>query len=156
MADDDSLRGTLLEWSGCGRSGSLGRCWLCLFAAPIVTLQFPYIQRVERIRQKPRTVLGAFTAKNCAHHASRSFEFQVDGKTYHGGGASEAGGDCDKIQIGAPITIYYEYANPTNNIGVEPAAELLNEIISVGLVALFFPPILIWNFRRWRSSQITH
>jgi hypothetical protein len=128
--------------------------WMLLaviVTAPILALQFPYLQRIERIRENPATATGVFTGKDCANHASRSYAFEVDGKPYDGGGSSEAGGDCRNVQIGAQIVVHYEMGYPANNSGGDPVAVLRNEIIPVILVALFFPPIIIWRFTSWRA-----
>ena len=121
-----------------------------IFAGSILAFQFPYLQRIERIRENPATTTGVFTGKNCAYHASRSYAFEVDGKSYDGGGSSEAGGDCRNIQIGAQILVHYQMNEPANNSGGDPVALLWNEIIPAILVALLFPPIIIWSFARWR------
>jgi hypothetical protein len=129
--------------------------WLLIavvLTALIMIGALPYLQRMERIRENSATATAAFTDKHCANHASRSYEFWVDGKSYHGGGSSEAGGDCDAIRIGEPILIHYEKGNPTNNTGGDPVAELWNEIIFMFLVVITFPPIIILRFRKWRSQ----
>jgi hypothetical protein len=97
-----------------------------IVTAPILALQFPYLQRIERIRENPATTTGVFTGKNCANHASRSYAFEVDGKAYGGGGSSEAGGDCRYVQIGAQIVVHYEMGNPANNSGGDLVAVPVN------------------------------
>lgn len=122
-----------------------------LLVAPIAAFMFPYLHRVERIRVNDATAVGTFTGKDCANHGSRSYAFAVDGKSYHGGGSSEAGGNCDAVRIGAPIIVHYDTSDPANNTGGAPTAELWNDIASMILVALFFPPVIIWRFRIWRA-----
>ena len=107
--------------------------------------------RIERIRENHAKIVGSFTAKDCANHASRSYQFEVDGKIYHGRGNSAAGGNCDNVRIGAPIFVHYETGNPTNNLGSDPVSELWDHIIPMILVVLFFPPLLIWRYFRWRA-----
>lgn len=122
-----------------------------LLVAPILALQIDYMRRLERIRENPATAIGVFTAKNCAMHASRFYEFRVEGKSYRDGGSSEAGGDCEAVRIGAPINVRYERNDPANNTGGDPAAELWNEIIAMTLIALIIPPFIISRFGRWRA-----
>ena len=86
--------------------------------APPLHLQFSYLQRVERIRENPATAVGVITDKNCAQHGSRSYAFQVDSKTYDGGGSS--GGNCYTVQIGGHTVVHYEKSNPEDNIGKNP------------------------------------
>lgn len=133
-------------------SVSLLIAWLLIAAVletPIMIVQLPYLQRIERIRENPATTTALFTAKDCANHGSREYVFDVDGKSYDGGGLSEAGGICEAVRIGAPVLIHYEKENPANNTGGNPVAELWNQIIFMLFVALLVPPIFILQFRKW-------
>lgn len=135
-------------------SKSIAIAWALLavsLVAPIAALTFPYLHRVERILENEATAVGKFTGKDCAQHGSRSYAFDVDGKSYHGGGSSEAGGNCETVPIGAPIVVHYERSDPANNTGGAPASELWNDIAFMILVALLFPPVIIWRFRKWRA-----
>jgi hypothetical protein len=109
-------------------------------------LAYANLQRIERIRENPATTTGAFTRKECANRGAPSYAFVVDGETHLGDGASEAGGDCDDIRIGAPIVVHYEKGNPANNTGGDPAEVLAREIIFVILTAVFLPVAAMKSF----------
>ena len=105
------------------------------------------------MRDNPATAVGEITAKDCAKHALRWYKFDVDGKTYGGGGSSAAGGNCEAIRVSEPVLIHYERSNPGNNIGGDPGAALWNEIFSIALVALLCPPIILLAAHRAKARR---
>jgi hypothetical protein len=136
-------------------SGSFLMAWLLtalVLLAPIALFGFRYLRNIERIRENPATATGIYIDKSCENEAIRCYAFEVEGKHYQGGASNKACTDCEAFRIGKPILVVYEKGNPINNTTGDPLWELWNNIISMLSVALLFPPLIIWRFRRWRAA----
>jgi hypothetical protein len=127
--------------------------WIALAAAMTAPLALLNVPRFASILIHQRVAQGEVSDKDCARHATVSYKFQIDGKTFDGAGASLAGG-CETARIGQPLAVYFDARDPNVNMGREPRAALWNEIMSIALVALLLPPFVLLILDR-RSSRRT-
>src|ERR1700687_322893 len=138
-----------------GRLKWFGLAWALLavgFASFLSPLNLPFFVRILRDEAK---ATGAVTRTRCDNHARVYYSFTVHRKAYQG---EESMGDaCRKSRPGDRIRVYFSDASPRLNVAVDPVSGLWNEIISILLVCLTFPPPTIWGFKklwdRYRSRE---
>jgi hypothetical protein len=112
------------------------------------------LRQIERIRENPTKVSAIVTGKNCGNHGFREYAFKVDGIVYRGGGQSYVSGDeCNRTDRGAPMPVYFETGNPTNNMGSDPAEWLFYEIIPIAFFGLSLPALKIVAYRRFKRRK---
>ena len=126
----------------------------------IVTPALPYYQKLERIRENQATTNSVqIDGANCD---SRGFVYDVAGTSYRWrrtfqGGLARAGDQLDASPAAdgncnqTPIIIFYEKSNPANSIASNPDNVFWNDVITMLLVVLIFPPSIVWGFREWRA-----
>lgn len=79
---------------------------------------------------------GKVTAKEPQKHNSIRYSFEVDHKTYSGLG--HAGGEnptFDELQVGAPVSVYYDPDQPDNSFLGNPAEQAASVTTGVGFLA---------------------
>jgi hypothetical protein len=89
-------------------------------------------------------------AKDCHSHSARTYKFRAMGQSFQGQGSSETGGNCEALQMGDRVTVFYERGNPANNSGAQP--ELALREAQANLAFVFLPAIILpigifaWRF----------
>jgi hypothetical protein len=124
----------------------IGVLWLVLaglFTAFLASINIPTLRHIA---SNEATVVGTVIRKDCPNHARVFYSFTVSGQPYHG--SDSMGADCARLIEGQDIKIYYNSGHPDESTAFHPREALWNEIIPIGLVALVFPPIIVWRVMR--------
>ena len=132
-------------WKGLlGTTGIFAAVYGVIFAVVFVEA-IPQINRMQRIADDTGTTMGNWTNKDCARHGSRSYSFSVNDLTFtsRGPGGTVSWTDCAEVQVGAPIKVFYENGDPSNNSGIEPSIVIKNQRYSVVTVPAFAAPIFL-------------
>jgi hypothetical protein len=121
-----------------------------VFASLLAPLNVP---RFVHILRHEASVTAVVTGTACWNHASVLYSFTFEGRTYTGAD-SFTKQPCECYKPGSSITVYFSTASPEKNVTIEPWAGLWNEIISIALVCLIFPPLILLGLGRlWHRAD---
>jgi hypothetical protein len=62
-------------------------------------------------------------------------------------------GNCASLKKGDVIDVYYDERDPSLNRAREPVTSLINELITIGIGCLLFPPLLLFGLRLARARK---
>jgi hypothetical protein len=119
-----------------------------IFAGILLPINTP---RAWHIYSDAEEGVGIVTSAECSNHARVIYGFDVDSHHYTGG--ESMGARCTSIAPGHSLPIFYNKHNPSENEALPPAGVLWNEIITVVMVCLTFPPLMMWRATRWISRR---
>jgi hypothetical protein len=121
--------------------------WLILAAVLSAILWQINVPRFLGLVRHGERATGEVSRLDCEKHAQASYTFTIEANRYSG--TDEMVSNCDRLQPGDRISIYYDVTNPTTSSAREPRAALINELITIGIGCLLFPPMAIAAFALW-------
>ena len=104
--------------------------------------------RTWRISKNTGTTIGAISKLDCANHNYLSYSFQVEDRS-HFGGSPNFQGNCRDLRNGQSVRVHYDKDFPATTLATfddwrgSDVSSMLRAHIIVGLVALFFPSMVI-------------
>jgi hypothetical protein len=116
--------------------------WLALaivFACLMGSLNVPALYRLNE-HGIPAEALVVKTTP--AIHNTFQYAYTVAGASYEGTGQIS---DVPNAEVGAKVEIYYLANSPNVSRAGNIRAKLINELVSVGMVALIPPLLIVWR-----------
>jgi hypothetical protein len=94
---------------------------------------------------EPANATATVTALNCNFHSFVHYSFLVDAKRYDAQGPAS---NCDKLQAGNKLEVFFAQSDPGLSSLAEPAAMYWNEIAFICFCSVLLPPLLLWKWRK--------
>jgi hypothetical protein len=116
--------------------------WLLLavlFASLIGSVNVPRLYQLNEHGISAEAIVTAITPEN---HNSFLYAYTVAGTRYTGAGFIH---ELPKAEVGEKVSVRYLPEAPDVSCSGDVRAALINELISVGMVVLVFPPLIIWR-----------
>jgi len=108
-----------------------------------------------RLLQYGIATFGKVTAKEPDNHATVRYSFDVDSKTYFGGGSAGFGtSSFDELKVGDDVLVVYMPNNPSVSCLGHPKALLKDDLTFVGLATVFVPIAMWFSLGRWERRRI--
>jgi len=133
-----------------------GTAWMCVAAVIFFLLGSINLCMLVTIARDPEPAEATVTRTDCNNHASVYYSYQVIQHTFNG--RDSMGARCSVVKTGDEIQIHYARSQPTLSEAHDPVGTVINELVTIGLVAFFFPPLAIaivrFRIRRMRVYSI--
>ena len=127
--------------SGVKLTALIGATWVCLAAAIVFFVGSINLSRLVAIARSPEPAEATVTRTDCSNHASVYYNYQVGQQTFSG--RTSMGARCQELKTGDGIRIHYAGSQPALSEASDPIGALINELVAIGLMAFFFPPMAI-------------
>jgi hypothetical protein len=125
--------------------------WLVLGLVLGVGLAFLNVPTLIHITSHLSSTTGEIERTSCEQHNGIAYDFTVNSKLYFGGDSKDR---CKELVPGREITVYFNALDPKENTSGDPRAKLRNELMTIGLGVLVFPPLIILRlFVPWRKKS---
>jgi hypothetical protein len=124
--------------------------WLVLAAIFSVGLGLINVPAILKLLGHGAETTAKIVRLDCENHNRAFYTFSIGTSRYS---TSDIIGDnCRSLRSGDDIPIYYDATDPTISSTTAPRAALLNELVPIGLVCLFFPPMILAGWA-WKNEE---
>lgn len=121
-----------------------------LLAATLFGLALGHgIPEAYRLKNNGALIEGTISAVDCGNHGRIYFDYVVTGRQFSGSENASVGGlNCRNINIGMPVPVYYEIANPQNAIAGNATTNANEQLFLTLSAMLGFPALIIFLYVR--------
>jgi hypothetical protein len=125
--------------------------WFAIDAVILLILTPINVPTFLTLVQHGNRTSAEIVGTNCEQHNSGSYIFTVGATRYEN--TSLMPGNCATLKQGDVIDVYYDERDPSLSRAREPVASLVNELITIGLGCLFFPPLILLGLGLARARK---